>query len=170
LIPASDISRPTRGAETNIVFVKRQDATSIGTPRGMIPRPVADLPPAIEAALCRLRGIRLRLSLARLAMPASEMDVARFGDDPSLIAGIDGAGNLVVLYVGPRSAGPQGDAASAALIARTLRKIVDPARRHYGPDDAVLTVVHRWSDDIDPAVALILSPPVLLDALLPEAA
>ena len=147
-----------------------QDAVSIGTPRGMNPRPIADLPPAIETALRRLRGLHLRLSLARLAIKAVKADVENLGDDPSLIAGIDGQGNLVVLHVGPREAGSQGDAASAALIALKLSKLVERAQRPRLPNEPVLSVVHRFSDDTDPATALVLSPPVLLETLLPEAA
>lgn len=102
----------------------------------------------LEATLRRLRGIRLRLTLARVDFPLGQeaaLDLATAIDDHSLIAGYDASGRLLILYLGPRPEGPRGDAVAFTTIMSKLRAaLIDEG--HVGIEGGRIETLHGWSD------------------------
>ena len=103
----------------------------------------------LEATLRRLRGIRLRLTLCRIDFPLGReaaLEMAAAVEDPSLIAGYDACGRLLVLYLGPRPEGVRGDAVAFTTIMSKLRSALARDSQPVDVEGGRIVTLHGWSD------------------------
>lgn len=103
----------------------------------------------LEETLRRLRGIRLRLTLCRIDFPLGRegaLEMAAAVEDPSLIAGYDACGRLLVLYLGPRPEGARGDAVAFTTIMSKLRGALARDDRPANVEGGRIVTLHGWSD------------------------
>ena len=120
-------------------------------------RPVFSSTHAIGQAITRLSGVRVRVTLCRLRLPGGTAEahrVARSIADPSFIVETGSDGSVLVLAIGPRRGGRDGDAETAASLSDRILAIL--AKRH---DDrflaaSQLSMLHCWSDCLDSGAVL----------------
>lgn len=131
----------------------------------------------LEATLRRLRGIRLRLTLCRIDFPLGReaaLEMAAAVEDPSLIAGYDACGRLLVLYLGPRPEGTRGDAMAFTTIMSKLRNALARDGHPVSVDGGRIATLHGWSDALADAKSMLReldqAPVIPLAAVMAHAA
>jgi hypothetical protein len=103
----------------------------------------------LDDTLRRVRGVRLRLSLCRVDFPLGQettLELAGAVDDPSLIAGYDACGRLLILFLGPRPDGARGDAVAFTTIMSKLRNVMSRDCGQMSAEGGRIVTVHSWSD------------------------
>ncbi len=131
----------------------------------------------LEETLRRLRGIRLRMTLARIDFPLgqeSALELAAAIDDHSLIAGYDACGRLLILYLGPRPEGARGDAVAFTSIMSKLRTALADGDHAVDIDGGRIVTLHGWSDALSDTKSIMReldqSPVMPLAVVIPQAA
>lgn len=139
-------------------------------------RPVFSSGSAIADMLRRLSGVRVRVTLCRLALPCTPevtADIVAEIEDPTLVAEMAPDGSVTLLDLGPRPQGPDGDATVAAAIARRLFGLLAEHPDCACLAEARLSVSHCWTDCLDGARAsleqLLCLPADSLNLLRPAA-
>ena len=120
-------------------------------------RPVFSSKKAIGQAIARLSGVRVRVTLCRLRLPAGLSKVNRIAEaiaDPSFIVETASDGSILVLAVGPRRSGRDGDAETAAMISDRLLALLAKRHDYQFLASAHLSMLHCWSDCLDTGAVL----------------
>ncbi len=118
----------------------------------------------LDRLLRRLGDLHLRISLARLPLPANRPGGDRLADgiadnlqDPCALAGVMPDGSIVAAFLGPRgNGGAIGDQEMTARIARRFERAVRGGKDGADISLGDLTVVHCWSDEIYDVSSLVL--------------
>ena len=103
----------------------------------------------LDRALGQLAGLHLRLTLCRLSLKAdrgTRLAAAEALQNPSLMISDLDDGSLLILYIGPRRAGSEGDLEAEREVTKKLREVLGEI-----PDagDFTVAMTHCWSDAMD---------------------
>lgn len=107
--------------------------------------------------MARLAGVRVRVTLCRLRLPGDRATADRLAAamvDPSLIVETAQDGSILVLAVGPRQGGRQGDAETASTISGRIVALLADRFDCEFLASARLSMLHGWSDCLDSGAVL----------------
>lgn len=102
-----------------------------------------------DRTLEQLSGLHLRLTLCRLTLDATwgkTRDVAEALQGPLLMIRAMDDDSLLILYVGPRRGGAEGDLDAERAIGDKLHRVLDQV---VGTGGARVSMAHYWSDAMD---------------------
>lgn len=121
-------------------------------------RPVFSFANRADQALRKLSGLRLRVTLCRIALDQGAAALSRSVineivariDDQSLIVGTERDGGIVILALGRRDDGRRGDLQIELSLQETLGQAVAAALAARNATLPVrMVLVHHWSDELD---------------------
>ena len=120
-------------------------------------RPVFSSTHAIGQAIARLSGVRVRVTLCRLRLPGGTAEIDRIAEaiaDPSLIVEVAPDRSVLILAIGPRQGGCEGDAKTASMISDRILGVLAKRQGCEVLAAAHLVTLHGWSDCLDSGAAL----------------
>jgi len=92
-----------------------------------------------------------------LRLPGGVVGVNRIAEaiaDPSLIVETARDGSVLILAIGPRQSGRDGDAKTAAMISERIVALLAKRQDYEFLAAARLSMLHCWSDCVDSGAAL----------------